>query len=564
MTGLVNGDTQSAVTYYYRGTNSTCALGGACSVGDIGPGGGVVFYVAGSTFTVNGQQARYLEAAPAGWYDTSTSDPQVAWSGNTNTSIGSSAQGTAIGTGYTNTTAITGQSGGGNTSNRAATLARAYSGGGKTDWYLPSSLELAQLYTNRSYVPGLTEATVAGTTPIASFTYWSSTESTTSKAYVYGFASNVVTGYGQNFADKSDSTTAAGRVRPIRAFDSSTVNSTFLSSQTKPTNAGVYLETATALVLANSRPTSNYKAITYNTTNLTINRIQQAQLKMNANMVTGLGTKFQLYTSGGSGTGTVSFKITAGGTATGCQIGGTTYNYYLTASGVGTCLVTATKAGDINYFETTSVVTPVTIVFLQFINPFVAQGFGSGNINITPGINIGYDTGTSGKASYPAMSGVTGVAVTITGTNFTGVTSVKLYDEYVVSFTIDSATQLTFTPGVLNGSGPLFTFKGFAPTRVTGSGTNTFTILNPLISLSATSESVDSGTALVGYTITNIASAATSYAITGGTLPAGVTFSTSTGLISGTPTASLAATTFTITATNTYGSSTGTYTLTVR
>jgi hypothetical protein len=201
---------------------------------------------------------------------------------------------------------------------------------------------------------------------------------------------------------------------------------------------------------------------------------------------------------------------------------------------------------------------------LQFINPFVAQGFGSGNINITPGINIGYDTGTSGKASYPAMSGVTGVAVTITGTNFTGVTSVKLYDEYVVSFTIDSATQLTFTPGVLNGSGPLFTFKGFAPTRVTGSGTNTFTILNPLISLSATSESVDSGTALVGYTITNIASAATSYAITGGTLPAGVTFSTSTGLISGTPTASLAATTFTITATNTYGSSTGTYTLTVR
>lgn len=323
-------------------------------------------------------------------------------------------------------------------------------------------------------------------------------------------------------------------------------------------------ETATGLVLSNSRPTSNYKAVVYNTTNLTINRIQQAQLKMNANMVTGLGTKFQLYTSGGSGTGAVTFKITAGGTATGCQIGGTTYNYYLTASGVGNCLVTATKAGDINYFETTSVVTPVTIVFIQFINPFLAQGFGSGNINITPGINIGYDTGTSGKASYPAMSGVTGVAVIITGTNFTGVTSVKLMDEYVTSFTIDSSTQITFIPGLLNGTGALFTFKGFAPTRVTGSGTNTFTILNPLISLSSASEAVDSGTAIVGYTITNIASAATSYAISGGTLPAGLTFSTSTGLISGTPTASLSSTTFTITATNTNGSSTGTYTLTVR
>ena len=555
VTGLVNGDTQSAVTYYYRGTNSTCALGGACSVGDIGPGGGVVFYV-GSPFTVNGQTARYLEAAPVGWYDTSTSDPQVSW--YPNATYAGATLNVNFGDGYTNTSNIVAAN---NTLGYAATISRAYRGGGKSDWYLPSLGELATMWNSgNTVIPGLSSASVTGTTPTSTFTYWSSYGNYTTP-WSYGFATSNVTGYGSSGA--SGYATAL-RVRPIRAFDSSTVNITYSSSQTKPTNAGVYLETATALVLANSRPTSNYKAITYNTTNLTINRIQQAQLKMNANMVTGLGTKFQLYTSGGSGTGTVSFKITAGGTATGCQIGGTTYNYYLTASGVGTCLVTATKAGDINYFETTSVVTPVTIVFLQFINPFLAQGFGSGNINITPGINIGYDTGTSGKASYPAMSGVTGVAVTITGTNFTGVTSVKLYDEYVVSFTIDSATQLTFTPGVLNGSGPLFTFKGFAPTRVTGSGTNTFTILNPLISLSATSESVDSGTALVGYTITNIASAATSYAITGGTLPAGVTFSTSTGLISGTPTASLAATTFTITATNTYGSSTGTYTLTVR
>ena len=556
VTGLVNGDTQSAVTYYYRGTNSTCALGGACSVGDIGPGGGIVFY-AGASFTSNGQTVRYLEAAPSGWNGT-TSDPQVAWS-DTTTSISTTA---TIGTGYTNSVNMVSKSA---TSGYAGTLARSYSGGGKTDWYLPSYDELAALYTNRAYVPGIVEAFDTSTTPAALFTYWSSTQSTTTtQAKAYGFASSNVTGNGWKDVSKSDSTTAAGRVRPIRAFDSSTVNITYTSSQTKPTNAGVYLETATGLVLANSRPTTNYKAVVYNTTNLTINRIQQAQLKMNANMVTGLGTKFQLYTSGGSGTGAVTFKITAGGTATGCQIGGTTYNYYLTASGVGNCLVTATKAGDINYFETTSVVTPVTIVFIQFFNPFLAQGFGSGNINITPGINIGYDTGTSGKASYPAMSGVTGVAVIITGTNFTGVTSVKLMDEYVTSFTIDSSTQITFIPGILNGTGALFTFKGFAPTRVTGSGTNTFTILNPLISLSSASEAVDSGTAIVGYTITNIASAATSYAISGGTLPAGLTFSASTGLISGTPTASLAATTFTITATNTNGSSTGTYTLTVR
>ncbi len=49
----------------------------------------------------------------------------------------------------------------------------------------------------------------------------------------------------------------------------------------------------------------------------------------------------------------------------------------------------------------------------------------------------------------------------------------------------------------------------------------------------------------------------TSYAITG-TLPTGMTFSTTTGIISGTPTATMASTTYTITATNASGTSLGT------
>jgi hypothetical protein len=52
------------------GTNSvtlTCAEGGTCKIGDTGPGGGKVFYVAPDFFMVNGKSARYLELYPEGF-----------------------------------------------------------------------------------------------------------------------------------------------------------------------------------------------------------------------------------------------------------------------------------------------------------------------------------------------------------------------------------------------------------------------------------------------------------------------------------------------------------------
>jgi hypothetical protein len=52
---------------------------------------------------------------------------------------------------------------------------------------------------------------------------------------------------------------------------------------------------------------------------------------------------------GGSGTGTFSYTI-VGGTASGCALSGSV----LSASASGTCLVTATKAGDTNYNPATS------------------------------------------------------------------------------------------------------------------------------------------------------------------------------------------------------------------
>ncbi|HQU26111.1 MAG TPA: hypothetical protein PLS29_03660 [Acidimicrobiales bacterium] len=69
-----------------------------------------------------------------------------------------------------------------------------------------------------------------------------------------------------------------------------------------------------------------------------------------------VGSSVDLSTEGGSGSGAVTFSV-VGGTATGCAITGTT----LSATGPGTCVVEATKAGDATYAGATSV--PVTITF---------------------------------------------------------------------------------------------------------------------------------------------------------------------------------------------------------
>jgi hypothetical protein len=84
---------------------------------------------------------------------------------NNNVYTRTGATGTEIGTGLSNTnTTITSQ--GATATSYAAGLARAYAGGGYTDWYLPSSGELNKLYLNRIAIGGFADSY-----------YWSSSES---------------------------------------------------------------------------------------------------------------------------------------------------------------------------------------------------------------------------------------------------------------------------------------------------------------------------------------------------------------------------------------------------
>jgi trimeric autotransporter adhesin len=72
---------------------------------------------------------------------TSDQSSAVVWA-KTNTNIGATAEN--IGTGLSNTNLIIANQG--NTGTYGAKIARDYTGGGYTDWFLPSAQELHQLY----------------------------------------------------------------------------------------------------------------------------------------------------------------------------------------------------------------------------------------------------------------------------------------------------------------------------------------------------------------------------------------------------------------------------------
>jgi len=68
------------------------------------------------------------------------------------------------------------------------------------------------------------------------------------------------------------------------------------------------------------------------------------------------GHPLSLATTGGSGTGAVSYVVTSAGTAD-CQVQGNV----LTSSKAGTCVVVATKAADGTYAQATSLATTITV-----------------------------------------------------------------------------------------------------------------------------------------------------------------------------------------------------------
>jgi hypothetical protein len=221
-----------APSEFYSSWRDTSPAGTSYAVGDTGPGGGIVFYVATANFTSTGSDCgtacKYFEAAPPGWGNgitvvagettgSSTVDPRLTWCSNT-TSLRNASSKTAIGVGRPNTTT--------STNGVAACTAGAiyhadlYAGGSKTDWHLASKDELLQMCKWQRGVAWGSDATGCNSTGTinsglnaSGFTssgrYWSSTEAGSTTAYDMDFnAGNQII----------DSKVDPSYVRPIRAF----------------------------------------------------------------------------------------------------------------------------------------------------------------------------------------------------------------------------------------------------------------------------------------------------------------------------------------------------------
>jgi len=136
---------------------------------------------------------------------------------------------------------------------------------------------------------------------------------------------------------------------------------------------------------------------------------------------------------------------------------------------------------------------------------------------------------------------------------------------------LTKATSYTFTLTAhnINGSSkaatspaPITTLAEKIVRSSPAATTNAPTLAAPAFTLSSSSQSVLVNNAITTVTNTSTGGAISSYAISPAA-PAGLTFSTSTGQLSGTPTSTQSATAYTISATNAAGSATATFTLTV-
>jgi hypothetical protein len=208
--------------------STDCAAGRSCQVGDIGPGGGVVFYDAGKTEP----WGRYLEAAPAAcqksgltWRSALPGKkgtkqlPMLypTWK----TAARQRVESKRLGMGKANTALVITQHKGLPQSSLDATAAGYANSlvcGGKDDWFLPSKDELDTLYN----VLAVTDNDLTGNNSFG-FTrgfYWTSSEYNNETAWTQLWVD------GQQFDrekwmsgdQRKDGGFNPFHVRPIRAF----------------------------------------------------------------------------------------------------------------------------------------------------------------------------------------------------------------------------------------------------------------------------------------------------------------------------------------------------------
>jgi hypothetical protein len=418
-------------TVRFKPAGTTCATGGYCRVGDIGPGGGIVF-IDTSTASSDG---RIYEVAPQNWSGSDDLSTVSTYCSNNSSSIGASQSG--IGWGETNTTLARNSCLGGAVA-RVNSFNQSNSTG-YSDWFIPSrneAIELAKIPATAGLL------NIGSNWTVGNSGYWSSTESNTTTMWSIGHVGPVFNG--NTAVLKSES--AKNMVRPVRAFRACWAIDTctaLLTTET-PTAAGIYMISPTSGASA-ATLAERYSSIRYVESRLTINRIaQRAQVIPFINV--NFPDTFTVNVMEGNGNGAVTY--TANNlTSTGCG-----FDYKkLYAATQGTCTITVYKAGDRNYLPDTAT---AGMYLLTFVNNQPSAGVGSGpNIALSGQTSVTVDPNVAptitSLSTYTAQAGVTQIVITGVGfdsANLAGIT-VKFWRNIVASgFTVNAQnTEITVT-----------------------------------------------------------------------------------------------------------------------
>jgi len=217
---------------------------------------------------------------------------------------------------------------------------------------------------------------------------------TTSKTYPYSQALTMATS-GSSGTGSISYAIASGGTATGCSLSNSTSSATISA-----TTSG------TCLVAATIAADSLYAAATSSSSTFTFNKASQSALTVSSTSGT-YGTALSLTTTGGSGTGAVTYAYAAGTTT--CSLSGST----LTAIGYGTCLVTATKATDVNYLSITS--SQATVTFAQ-LTATASISIASGSPVYRETKLVSASTSVAGKVTFKVngkfISGCRGLAST--------------------------------------------------------------------------------------------------------------------------------------------------------
>ena len=203
-----------------------CAQGGACAIGETGPGGGKVFYYSAAGFNCGpnfSSTCHYLEVAPATWK--ASAEPELKWDPNGGDEVHANIPNNAnphlltseIGLGYKNSVVLFNFYG--DNDDYAAGAARRYTGGGKSDWYLGSAVEMNLLayWSKGQTAPNplgiASGAMIQGNFQSISGAYWTSSQGIPSEY----FDARKQT-FGTTASPGPDHKSFRRYVRPIRAF----------------------------------------------------------------------------------------------------------------------------------------------------------------------------------------------------------------------------------------------------------------------------------------------------------------------------------------------------------